>query len=152
MMNSNKIIYLLALILILVQACARKLLASGESVTLSEKRKDADTIKVMTYNVHHCNPPGKSYAGVIDIAAISKVIWGQNPDLVVLQEIDNHTTRSGKDINEAAEIAKSLGMYYYFGKAISYGGGGYGIAILSRFPITEMRTVKLPKEVDPNTE
>lgn len=111
-----------------------------------------DTIRVMTYNVHHCNPPGKATQGVIDIPAIVKAIRSQQPDLVALQEIDVNTTRSGKEINEAAAIAEALGMYFYFGKAIDYGGGGYGVAILSRFPLSETRTQWLSQEADPKTE
>lgn len=111
-----------------------------------------DSIRIMTYNVHHCNPPGKATQGVIDIPAIVKAIRSQQPDLVALQEIDVNTTRSGKEINEAAAIAEALGMYFYFGKAIDYGGGGYGVAILSRFPLSETRTQWLSQEADPKTE
>lgn len=112
----------------------------------------AATIRVMTYNVHHCNPPGKATQGVIDIPAIVKAIRSQQPDLVALQEVDVNTVRSGKEINEAEAIAKALGMYFYFGKAIDYGGGGYGVAILSKFPLTETRTQWLSQEADPKTE
>ncbi len=105
-------------------------------------------LTVMTYNVHHCNPPSKAKEGVIDIDAIVKVIQAQNPDLVALQEIDDRTERSGKDINEAEVIAKKLKMYYYFGKAIDYAGGGYGTAILSKYPISEEERYFLPKQAN----
>ena len=119
---------------------------------IKQKGSQKDTLLVMTYNVHHCNPPGKATQGLIDITAIANAIQREQPDLVALQEIDDHTTRSGKNINEAEEIAKILGMHYYFGKAIDYAGGGYGVAILSKFPISEMKTMFLTKEADTTTE
>jgi endonuclease/exonuclease/phosphatase family metal-dependent hydrolase len=89
---------------------------------------------------------------VIDIPAIVKAIHSQHRDLVALQEIDVNTIRSGKEINEPAAIAEALGMYFYFGKAIDYGNGGYGVAILSRFPLSETRTQWLSQKADPKTE
>lgn len=100
-------------------------------------------LRVMTYNVHHCNPPSKSAAGDIDMDTIVGVIKKQNPDLVALQEIDDHTSRSGA-FNEAEVMAKKLGMHFYFGKAIDYAGGGYGVAILSKYPLSDMQTIPLP--------
>ncbi len=41
-----------------------------------------------------------------------------------------------------------LGMHYYFGKAIPYQGGGYGVGILSKYPISEMKTIALPSVPD----
>ncbi|MES2328132.1 MAG: endonuclease/exonuclease/phosphatase family protein [Bacteroidota bacterium] len=102
-------------------------------------------LRILSYNIHHANPPSKP--GVIDISAIAGVIKQQQPDLVALQEVDSHTNRSGKTINEAEEIAKQSGMpYYFFAKAINYDGGEYGVAILSRYPIEEMTNEALPTE------
>lgn len=99
-------------------------------------------IKVLTYNIHHCNPPSKP--DFIDISAIAKVIRSSSADLVALQEVDVHTGRSGKSINEAEELAKAAGMHYYFVKTIDYDGGAYGIAILSKFPIVDSASYQLP--------
>lgn len=97
----------------------------------------------MTYNVHHCNPPSESKTGKIDIDAIAKVIKRQNPDLVALQELDDHTTRSGP-LNQLEVMAKELNMHFYFGKAMDFSGGAYGVGILSRYPISEGTTHQLP--------
>jgi len=101
-----------------------------------------DVIRVMTYNVHHCNPP--SVPGKIDVEAIAKVIREANPDLVALQEIDVFTNRSGKTLHEARELARLTGMYSFFGKAIDFQGGEYGIAILSKFPLVDSAVYALP--------
>ncbi|QNF35842.1 endonuclease/exonuclease/phosphatase family protein [Adhaeribacter swui] len=103
----------------------------------------------MTYNVHHCNPPSKP--DFIDIPAIVKAIQAQNPDLVALQEIDVNTQRSGA-FNQAEEIAKALNMKFFFGKAIDHGGGDYGVAILSKYPLTETTVHRLPTKPETNGE
>src|SRR5688572_7970801 len=92
-------------------------------------------IRVMTYNVHHCNPP--SVPGKIDVEAIAKLINTARPDLVALQEIDVFTDRSGKTLHQARELARLTGMYSFFGKALDFQGGEYGVAILSRFPLRD---------------
>lgn len=111
----------------------------------SQKRHSAavtEHIKVMTYNVHHCNPPGKP--GVIDVDAIAAVIKQQGADIVALQEVDVYTGRSGK-ISQAEQLAAKAGYrFYYFGKAMDFDGGGYGVLILSRYPLTDTITHRLP--------
>ena len=42
---------------------------------------------------------------MIDIDAIAQVIVKARPDVVALQELDVHTLRSGKDVDEAALLA-----------------------------------------------
>ncbi|MGV3539907.1 MAG: endonuclease/exonuclease/phosphatase family protein [Rufibacter sp.] len=99
------------------------------------------TLRVMSYNIHHCNPLSKPK--VIDVDAIVATIKSQTPDLVALQEVDVNTKRSGS-IHQAQVIAEKLGMHYFFGKALEYDGGEYGVAILSKFPLEETRVVPLP--------
>lgn len=105
------------------------------------KSEAVESIKVMSYNVHHCNPPAKP--GVIDIDAIAAVINASKPDVVGLQEIDVNTGRSGKQINQAQELGKKTNMHFFFGKAIDHDGGEYGVAILSKFPISEAKVYPL---------
>ena len=99
------------------------------------------SLKVMTYNIHHANPPAQP--DKIDIQHIVDIIKEQDPDLIALQEIDVKTERTGP-VNEAKEIAKQLDMNYFFGKAINYEGGEYGVAILSKFPMSDQKIDKLP--------
>ncbi|HET8668409.1 MAG TPA: endonuclease/exonuclease/phosphatase family protein [Terriglobales bacterium] len=101
-------------------------------------------LKVLTYNIHHANPPSKP--GVIDVKAIAKVISESGADLVALQEIDVRTLRSGKELDQAAELAKLTGMNFYFAKSLDFEGGDYGLAILSRFPISQGEALPLPLE------
>ncbi len=98
-------------------------------------------IRVMSYNIHHGNPPARQ--GVIDLEAIAQVITKEQPDLVALQEVDVRTGRSGP-YHQAEVLSKKTGLYAYFAKAIDYDGGAYGLAILSRFPIQQPHTYPLP--------
>ncbi len=102
-------------------------------------------ITVMTYNIHHCNPP--SAGAKIDMEAIARVINKEKPDLVALQEVDVNTERSGKGLHQARELARLTGMHAYFSKAIDHQGGDYGVAVLSKFPIVDSSRIILP--VDP---
>ena len=111
---------------------------------------DVSSLKVMSYNIHHANPP--SVPGKIDLDAIAKVIKDQNPDIVALQEVDVNTGRSGK-INEASILALKTGMKsFYFAKSIDHDGGDYGVAILSKYPLSDNQIHRLPKEASSKGE
>ncbi|TKT92925.1 endonuclease/exonuclease/phosphatase family protein [Dyadobacter frigoris] len=111
------------------------------SETKSEDPKRA--LRIMSYNIHHCNPP-ESAGGRIDVEAIAKVINNAKPDFVALQEVDINTERSGKGLNQAKQIADLTGMKFYFSKAIDHQGGDYGVAVLSKFPIVDSARFSLP--------
>ncbi|WP_299758664.1 endonuclease/exonuclease/phosphatase family protein [uncultured Pontibacter sp.] len=106
-----------------------------------DKEEIVASVKVMAYNIHHCNPPSKP--NIIDVAAIVDVIRAEKPDLLALQEVDVDTERSGA-VNQAQEIANQLQMRYFFAKAIDYRGGEYGVAILSKYPLSETTAHQLP--------
>ncbi|WP_223816101.1 endonuclease/exonuclease/phosphatase family protein [Adhaeribacter rhizoryzae] len=110
---------------------------------------EAASLRVMAYNIHHANPPSRP--DFIDIDAIANAIKAQNPDLVALQEVDVNTERSGK-FNQAEEIAKRLNMHFYFAKAIDHQGGDYGVAILSKYPLTETQVHRLPSKPETKGE
>jgi endonuclease/exonuclease/phosphatase family metal-dependent hydrolase len=103
----------------------------------------AKTLRVLTYNIHH----GEGTDGQVDLPRLAKVITDAKPDLVALQEVDDRTRRTGK-VDQTAELARLTGLNGRFGKAIDYEGGGYGQAILSRFPLDELKIHWLPGEPD----
>ncbi|WP_374165048.1 endonuclease/exonuclease/phosphatase family protein [Arcticibacter sp. MXS-1] len=102
------------------------------------------SLRVMTYNTHHGNPPSR--AGVIDLDAIANVIKGAKADLVAVQELDSATNRSNNEF-QLKVLAEKTGMNYFFAKAIPYEGGGYGIGILSRYPISNAKNIPLPEDL-----
>jgi endonuclease/exonuclease/phosphatase family metal-dependent hydrolase len=105
--------------------------------------QSADSLRIITYNIHHANPPSKP--GVIDMEAIINVFKKYPADVIALQEVDVNTKRSG-NINEAKLIADGLGMHFFFAKAIDYDGGYYGVALLSRFPLKDTQAILLPMD------
>ena len=97
------------------------------------------TLRVLTYNIHH----GEGTDGKIDLPRLAKVIAAAEPDFVALQEVDDRCKRSG-GVDQTAELARLTKLHGRFGKAIDYDGGGYGQAILSRFPLPEVSVHLLP--------
>lgn len=111
---------------------------------------DKVTVKVMSYNIHHANPP--SQPGIINLDTIAAIIRQQAPDFVALQEVDVRTKRSGTGIDQAAYLAQKLGMHHFFAKAIDYEGGEYGVAVLSKHPIKAAEKLALPIEAGSGAE
>lgn len=107
-------------------------------------------LRVMTYNIHHANPPSRE--GVIDIEAIARVINDAQPGLVALQEVDERTTRSGVTLSQTEALGRLTGMHAYFSHSINFAGGQYGNAVLSRFPILDTMHFELPPERGSNAE
>jgi endonuclease/exonuclease/phosphatase family metal-dependent hydrolase len=121
----------------------------GEAKKQKSDIPSKQELRVMSYNIHHANPPSKE--DIIDLKAIIETIKAEDPDLVALQEIDADTQRSGKG-NQAQQIGDALSMHVFFGKAINFEKGEYGVAILSKFPILDSEIIRLPTVVETNGE
>ncbi len=128
--------------LLLLAACNKNSSLPGGSDGNNPAAKGV--LKVMTYNIHHANPPSEKVK--IDMAAIARVINQEKPDLVALQEVDVYTERSGKKLDQALELARLTGMKSFFMKALDYQGGEYGIAVLSKHPIVDSAGYLLPRD------
>lgn len=99
----------------------------------------AQTVRVLTYNIHH----GEGSDLKIDLERIAEVILSADPGLVALQEVDVRTSRvSGAD--QARELARLTGMHVVFGRTIPYRGGLYGNALLSKWPVNRFVNHALP--------
>lgn len=109
--------------------------SKGGTVNKIYKENEAPEIKVAAWNIA---------AGRIDnLQNIANAIKTLDADIIALSEVDKNTQRSGK-VDQLAELKKLTGMYGVFGKAIDFEGGEYGIAILSRYPISKEQTLPLP--------
>lgn len=84
----------------------------------------------------------------LDLERIAKVIRDAKPDIVALQEVDNRCSRSG-GVDQTAELARLTSMTGYFGRAMDFGGGQYGQAILSRHPVASTKVYPLPGSGEP---
>ena len=96
-------------------------------------------LRILSYNIHHA----EGVDGKLDVPRIAQVILSVEPDLVALQEVDKNTTRTGK-VNQDIELAHLTKMNSVFGSNITFQGGQYGNAILSKFPIIKNKNFLLP--------
>jgi endonuclease/exonuclease/phosphatase family metal-dependent hydrolase len=101
------------------------------------------SIKIMTYNIHAGEPP--AMPGVVNLEAIARVIATENPDIVFLQEVDKNTGRNGYTKDQSAELGALTKMNVAFFSAINYMKGFYGVAILSKYPMSQIKKQLLPK-------
>ncbi|MHB8631096.1 MAG: endonuclease/exonuclease/phosphatase family protein [Candidatus Limnocylindria bacterium] len=110
------------------------LVLTGAAVTRSAPL----TFRVMTYNVHQ----GFDVGQIPALDRIADTIAHEGPDVVVLQEVVR-----GWLIDDQQDVlgylAGRLGMAYVYGPTI---GDLYGNAILSRYPITDVRRLSYAKE------
>ena len=103
-----------------------------------------NSLRVLSYNILH----GAGMDHRLDLKRTAAVIERLSPDLVVLQEVDKNTKRSGR-VDEAAELGKMLGMQSRFGKFMDFSGGEYGLAVLSKLPIEKAVRHQLPRGSEP---
>ena len=91
-------------------------------------------ITLATFNIKH---------GAEGLDQVADAIREVSPDIIGLEEVDVGCERSGR-VNEPEELARLAGYpYHAFAKAISLGGGEYGTAILSRYPIERFEVFPL---------
>ncbi|WP_198171505.1 endonuclease/exonuclease/phosphatase family protein [Mucilaginibacter aquatilis] len=125
--------------MLFLAACSKKITGLAQSAQ----------IKVMSYNIHHCNPPSKP--DFIDLDAIVNAIAKENPDVVALQEVDVNTKRNGK-VDQAKQLAAKLKMNVFFAKAIDHDEGDYGVAILSKFKMQDSKIIRLTTKPETKSE
>lgn len=98
-------------------------------------------LRILTYNIHKC------IGGVdrrYDPMRICETIAHYDPDLVLLQEVDHMARRSNHD--RQVDLLGDLLSYRHrtwFPNVKVRGGGEYGNAILSRFPLTHTHNIDL---------
>lgn len=97
------------------------------------------TLRVMTYNVHHCVGMDGRHAP----ERIARVIARHRPDVVALQELDVGRLRTG-GIDQAHRIAHLLEMQFHFHPAIHVAEERYGDAVLTHLPMRLVRADHLP--------
>lgn len=115
---------------------------------MSVPTQEVERVRVMTYNIHH----GEAVDGQLDLQGIADVIRQHDADIVGLQEVDRHWSARSAFADQVEELASRLDMYAFFGPIydLSPEEAGrprrqYGLAILSRFPITAERNFELTR-------
>ena len=127
-------------------ACAARSPSTATDTRASEPGAiAAGSLRVLVYNMH----AGKDAAGVDNLDGVASLVRETASDIVLLQEVDQGTRRSG-NVDQPAQLAQRTGFHVSFGSALDYDGGKYGVAILSRWPIEHDTLFRLP--VDPPQE
>ena len=96
-------------------------------------------LRALVYNIH----AGKDAAGEENLERVAALIRDAGADLVLLQEVDRGTRRSG-GVDQLAEFERRTGFHGAFGRTLDYQGGEYGIGVLSRWPILSATLIPLP--------
>jgi endonuclease/exonuclease/phosphatase family metal-dependent hydrolase/dienelactone hydrolase len=126
---------------VLVPAVVLAIALCGSNPGSDQSPVDASSqpLRVLTYNIHH----GQGVDGRVDLDRIAAVIRSTQPDIVALQEVDQHVARSGS-VDQPAELARLTAMQVVFGGNLSLQGGRYGNAILTKLPILCDQNLPLP--------
>jgi len=90
-------------------------------------------LRVMTYNIR---------AADYGLTGIIATLKEAKADIIALQEVDKLVRRTGR-VDQPKKIARSLGMNYVFRKHFSYQGGEFGLALLSRHKIDQVKRVQV---------
>ncbi len=100
-------------------------------------------IRVMTYNIHE----GFNVDGRLCMEAIAETIMEFNPDILVLQEVDQGCAMTAY-LDEAVWLGKRLNMFLVYVPALE--GVWQGDIILSKYPVSEFNYTLLesPAETD----
>jgi endonuclease/exonuclease/phosphatase family metal-dependent hydrolase len=112
------------------------LLASSGGASAQRPRP---SIRVLVFNVH----AGKDAGGGRNMDGVAALVRSSNADIVLLQEVDRGTRRSGNV--DQLQVLEDLTKYSaVFGRSLDYDGGQYGIAALARQRIEQSATEPLP--------
>ena len=96
-------------------------------------------LRVLTYNIHRAIGVDRRFR----LDRIAEIVAHHDPDVAILQEVDDGAPRSGH-INLAAELALLLGYpHLAVGHNVRLRQGRYGNATLSRHPIVRERNIDL---------
>jgi endonuclease/exonuclease/phosphatase family metal-dependent hydrolase len=96
-------------------------------------------LRVLTYNIHRAIGVDRRFR----LDRIATILSHHDPDVAILQEVDDGAPRSGH-INLAAELALLLGYpHLAVGHNVRLRQGRYGNATLSRHPIVHERNIDL---------
>lgn len=90
-------------------------------------------LRVVSYNIEKGSDP----------AAVAADLRALDPDVALLQEVDQGTRRA-KGEDQTARLADAIAMHAFFAPSYDDDGGKTGCAILSRFPLSGTRALEMP--------
>lgn len=132
---------------LLIVALIGMLLTLGTEAGSAAKPKGR-MVKVLTYNIAH----GVGHDGRLDLDRVAGVIRLSGADVVALQEVDKYWDSRSDFVDQATALGKKLNMRVRFAPIYSLDPlepdkprREYGLAILSRYPITYFKNHELSR-------
>ena len=116
-------------------------LLHSHNAMLPPVRKERTGLQVLTYNIHGC----RHMDGKINPRKTGEIINAFDADILALQEVDVHKQRSG-GLDQARFLAEYLQMEYSFFPVHISESEYYGLALLTRYPVIEMKKDLLPDD------
>lgn len=113
--------------------------ACAPSASVPSTTPAAGDLKVLVFNIH----AGKDAAGVSNLNDVAALARDVAADVVLLQEVDRLTKRSG-NVDQVKVLEDASRFAAAFGRSLDYDGGQYGIAALSRAGFEARFTESLP--------
>ena len=117
---------------------------SSFALTRKAKPQTDTKIRAASYNIRHCAGTDDK----LDLERTAKTMATFKADIIGLQEVDLNCKRSGS-VNQPRELGRRLKMHAAFGAFMDYDGGQYGMAILSRYPLVNTQSIRLPNGHEP---
>lgn len=96
-------------------------------------------MRVMTYNIRG----GWGMDGQWSTERIADVVLEQAPDIGCLQEVHQRLPQS-RFVDQPGRLQKALGLPVVFQANLRLGVGGYGLALVSRYPVNTVQNHLLP--------
>ena len=107
--------------------------------TSIDNSKGEGVTRLVTYNVGIFNKYIKD-----DYQLIADMMKEIDADAICMNELDNNTNRT-RHVYQLKHFASLMGSWdFEYGAAMPYDGGEYGDAVLSKHPIIETRSYRLP--------
>ena len=104
-----------------------------------DNSKSEGVTRLVTYNVGVFNKYIKD-----DYQLIADMMKEIDADAICMNELDNNTNRT-RHVYQLKHFASLMGSWdFEYGAAMPYDGGEYGDAVLSKHPIIETRSYRLP--------
>ena len=95
--------------------------------------------RLVSYNIHRAIGMDRRFRP----QRIADILRDHEPDIVLLQEVDEGAPRS-RELNLARELAAAIDLpHFALGHNVSLRKGWYGNATLSRFPIVRERNIDI---------
>jgi endonuclease/exonuclease/phosphatase family metal-dependent hydrolase len=116
-----------------------RLTSRARSTPLRKQVAAAQSLRILTYNVHSCIGTD----GRLSTDRIARLIAEQAPHIVALQEVDVGRSRTGGH-DQARQIARWLEMAYYFHPSLHVEEEQYGNVILTHLPMQLVKAGPLP--------